>query len=162
MYAKNETLVLMLVMVVTLGVAGCGGSGEEPAFLKDLIPATGSVTLNGEPLAGANVIFVPDISVEGGRMAMAVTDESGAYELITRVRGASDEKSMGALPGEYTVAISRIEVPEGVTIPDDVSDENEVLARGAKQLVPAKFVNPETSTLKATVASPNAKNDFEL
>ena len=162
MYAKNETLVLMLAMVVTLGVVGCGGSGEEPTFLKDLVPATGNVTLNGEPLSGATVIFAPGISVEGGRMATAVTDDSGAYELITRVPGASEEKSKGALPGEYVVAISRIELPEGVTLPDDISDENEAIARGAKQLVPEEYVDPQTSTLKATVASPKAENDFKL
>ena len=95
-------------------------------------------------------------------MATAVTDDSGAYELITRVPGASEEKSKGALPGEYVVAISRIELPEGVTLPDDISDENEAIARGAKQLVPEEYVDPQTSTLKATVASPKAENDFKL
>ena len=162
MYAKNETLVLMLAMVVTLGVVGCGGSGEEPTFLKDLVPATGNVTLNGEPLSGATVIFAPGISVEGGRMATAVTDESGAYELITRVPGMSEEQTKGALPGEYVVSLSLIAMPDGAPFPEGLTDEGEAISKGAKQLVPAKYTDMSTSTLKATVASPKAENDFKL
>ena len=162
MHARNETLVLMLVMVITLGIVGCGGSGAEPAFLKDLVPATGTVTLDGKPLSGATVIFSPDISVEGARSATAITDESGAYELITSVPGTSREKSKGALPGQYLVSLSLIAMPDGAPFPDDIIDENDAIARGAKQLVPEKYTDPQTSTLKATVASPKAENDFKL
>ena len=95
-------------------------------------------------------------------MATGVTDESGMYELITSVPGTSPDESKGALPGEYVVAISRIAMPDGAPFPEGITEENEALAQGAKQFVPAELTDPQTSTLKATVASPSAENDFEL
>ncbi|MDZ7620788.1 MAG: hypothetical protein U1E05_27615 [Patescibacteria group bacterium] len=142
-------------------VGGCG-SGSAPPFAKDLVPATGRVTVNGSPLAGATVTFSPDISVAGGRHAMAVTDAEGMYEMVTLVPGASQSKCKGVLPGEYVVSISRIALPDGAQLPEDVIDEGEALAQGAKQLVPARFTNPNNSPLKVTAAPPNAENHFDL
>ena len=142
-------------------VGGCG-SGSAPPFLKDLVPATGRVTVNGSPIAGASVTFSPDISATGGRHAMAVTDADGNYEMVTLVPGVSQSKCTGVLPGEYVVSISRIALPDGAVLPDDVTDAGEALARGAKQLVPARYTNPESSTLKVIVAPPEAENHFDL
>ncbi len=153
--------VLALALGMGCVVGGCG-SGSAPPFLKDLVPATGRVTVNGNPIAGASVTFSPDISVTGGRHAMAVTDADGNYEMITLVPGVSQNKCKGVLPGEYVVSISRIALPDGTQLPDDVTDEGEALARGAKQLVPARYTNPGSSTLKVTIAPPEAENHFDL
>ena len=164
MNRTGETLVLSFVLSITLWSVGCGGpdNAAELAFLKDLVPATGRVTLDGKPLSGATVTFVPDITVEGGRMATALTDADGVYELITSVPAVTPEESKGALPGEYVVVISRIAMPDGAPIPEDVTDEADFLAKGAIQFVPEKHTDPETTTLKATVAPPKAENNFEL
>ena len=164
MHRTGETLVLSFVLSITLWSVGCGGpdNAAELAFLKDLVPATGRVTLDGKPLSGATVSFVPDITVEGGRMAMAITDANGAYELVTGVPSLPPEESKGVLPGEYTVAISRIAMPDGKPMPEGITEEADFLAKGAIQFVPEKYTDPNTSTLKATVAPPKAENNFEL
>lgn len=152
-------------LVVAIGIASClagCGSKNNPPFLKDLIPATGRVTLKGQPLAGANVMFIPPASATGGRDAMGVTDAQGVYELSAVVPGVTPDKCKGALPGDYVVVISRIAMPDGAPFPSDIVDENDAIAKGAKQAVPAVYTNPATSTLKAKVAGPKAENNFEL
>lgn len=162
MHTKNETPVLILAILTTLCVVGCGGPDGELAFLKDLVPATGRVTLDGEPLSGAIVTFFPDIAVAGGREATAVTDADGVYELVTPVPGASRNQSKGALPGEYVVSISKIAMPDGRPVPEGITDDADAMEKGAEESVPAKYSDPQASTLKATVAPPKAENNFDL
>lgn len=50
---------------------GCGGGREGTAYVE------GRVTLDGEPLAGATVLFVP----QAGRPASGVTNADGRYVL---------------------------------------------------------------------------------
>lgn len=66
---------------------GCGGAEGEPTY-----SVTGVVTLNGAPLEGVAVSFVPDGS---GQSAVGVTDASGKYSLTTRM------KDDGAVIGRY-------------------------------------------------------------
>ena len=39
--------------------SGCGSSVAEGKDAKNLVPAEGRVLLDGQPLAGANVVFLP-------------------------------------------------------------------------------------------------------
>lgn len=157
----KKTAVLLLAMGIAIYTAGCGSQGS-PAFLKNLVPATGHVTVKGKPLAGATVVFMPAISSAGGQAAMGITDEKGNYELTTMVSGVAPQKCKGALPGEYTVGISRIAMPDGSPLPAGITEENEALAKGAKQLVPKQYLDPNDSPLKGKVAAPKAENNFEL
>jgi hypothetical protein len=82
-----------LAIVVAMGV-GCGG----PAT----VPVTGTVTLDGEPVDGASVMFV----AEGeGRPASGTTDGSGNFTLTTFTGGD------GALPGSYKVTVFKTAAP---------------------------------------------------
>lgn len=65
--------VLECALVCAL-VIGCSA---KPTGMPDVAPVTGTVTLNGEPLAGASVIF----QSESGHSAMGTTDSSGSYQL---------------------------------------------------------------------------------
>ncbi len=161
MHATKKSAVLVFAMGAALCVAGCGSKGG-PAFLKDLVPATGRVTLKGQPLPGATVMFVPVLGSAAGRDATAITDANGAYELSTLVPGVSPKNSKGALPGEYVVAISRIAMPDGAPFPPGITELQDAIAKGAKQFVPAQYTDPAKSTLKGKVAAPKAENNFEL
>ena len=57
------------------------------------------VTLDGQPLAGAEVMFVPR---EGGRPATGTSDEQGKFQLTTIVNND------GALLGAHGVAITKV------------------------------------------------------
>jgi hypothetical protein len=75
---------------MVLAATGCGG-GRKP------VAVSGTITLDGKPLAGATVTFSP---VEGhGRSAGGLTDDSGEFDLTTFNSGD------GALPGDYKVIV---------------------------------------------------------
>jgi len=90
-FLKVWFFVLLTTMV------GCGeGGGFESVH--------GTVTLDGEPLANCKVVFSP---TEGGRRAVASTDENGEYEL------ASSLSQSGILPGSYVVHMTTAETDQG-------------------------------------------------
>lgn len=112
-------------------VLGCARTGPE---IGDV---SGIVTLNGEPLVHATVMFMP---VPDGRSSIGTTDESGAYRLIFNLR------EMGALTGEHHVAIS--------TAGADASGRN------TPERVPAKYREP--GALTAAVVPGKNTIHFEL
>lgn len=118
-----------LLLTLALLAAGCGRSDRPP-----LGSVAGAVTLDGSPLAGALVVFVPD---GPGRSAIATTDATGRYEL-TYLRDIA-----GANLGPHTVRITT------------ATEE-----RGGKEVLPDRY---HTKTeLKATVAAGDNTFDFAL
>ena len=110
--------------------AGCGGGTDDG---PELAPVWGTVTLDGEPLVEARVIFTP---AGGGRAAIGVTDDRGVYKL------AYVADRMGTPPGEYVVKISTYREPEE----DEESGE---MSPTRPETVPAMYNQP--STLRVTV-----------
>jgi hypothetical protein len=78
-------------VLLALGCVGCGPSGPE------LAPVSGRITLDGQPLSTADIIFQPD---ESKSPSYGRTDSDGRYELGYK-RGVA-----GALLGQHTVRIS--------------------------------------------------------
>jgi hypothetical protein len=87
--------------LVAVSLAGCGKS-NRPALGQ----VTGRVTLAGQPLAGALVLFTP---AGPGRTSQGVTDAEGVYEL-TYLRDIK-----GANLGHHAVRITAS--PDGSTTP---------------------------------------------
>jgi hypothetical protein len=75
-------------VVVALLLTGCG---PKP------VKVSGTVTLNGQPVDGASVQFVP--ADGSGRQASGGTDKDGKFQLTTY------ENNDGAMPGEYKVVV---------------------------------------------------------
>lgn len=117
-------------------VAGCGPS--RPAT----IPVSGTVTLDGKPAAGAQVMLIPE---DGGRPAEGTTDDSGGFNLRTF------EASDGALPGRHAVTVVSRRI-SGVNADAD-GLEGDVAPGGVKVewLVPQRYSDPKTSGLTAEV-----------
>ena len=92
MKAKRSTgvfaTVLWLVLIVSVG---CSDGNRPP-----LAPVEGRITLDGQPLAGATVVFQPT----RGKSSSAQTGPDGRYELIY-IRDIR-----GAIPGQHTVSIT--------------------------------------------------------
>jgi hypothetical protein len=95
--------------------SGCNG---------DIVPVSGRVTLDGQPLAGAVVTFQPirDSSSEPPTATGSAgqTDKDGRFALRL-----VDPDRMGALVGEHTVSISTAtgptvegELPQGERVPE--------------------------------------------
>lgn len=88
-----------LASIVLLSTFGCG-SGEF-----DLAPVSGVVTLDGQPVPNARVIFSPQRTgqdaLAAGPASDGATDETGRYTLSSSVDG-----TRGAVVGAHTVTIS--------------------------------------------------------
>ncbi len=141
MRIHSVTVFSCAVMLLTL--AGCPSASTRPEV--ELVPVDGTVTMDGEPLAGASVMF-------GGGSAMGETDANGHYELA---RG--DRK--GVTVGDHTVVIEKWVTEDGSPYK---SDEVSPMEANAKQEIPAKYSNGETTELKATVPAAGGTIDFEL
>lgn len=120
---------IVCCLLVLAGLTGCSG-GES---LPDLATVTGTVSLDGNPLPSANVLFQP----QQGTTAFAMTDENGKFELMY------NQDVTGATPGSYTVKISKEKNPE----------------EPGNELLPAKY--NEQSTLTADVKA-DQENDFQF
>ena len=141
------------VVSAALGLAllvGCSGT-DRP----ELVPVQGTVTLNGEPLAGATVIFDLIDKPEGfQRPSSGRTDEQGHFQVGTY--GSAD----GLPEGKYRVAITKKEMvgepPEGFN-PEDSSAS----LRPVKYewVVPRTYVDPDDSGLTAEVTAAGLQPD---
>jgi hypothetical protein len=76
-------------------LVGCGGGVSGPPTE----PVSGVVTLDGQPVAKANVVFVPDGAGQG---AAGVTDEAGKYALTTTT------SRDGAVVGSYKIMVTKV------------------------------------------------------
>lgn len=127
--------------------SGCGRSGGPPKAAA--IPVNGTVMLDGKPLAGADVVFIPPQGIGGfsGR-----TKDDGSYQL----EGLANSKVK--CQGKCSVRISRMLKPDG-TMPG--ADETPANA-GAMESLPERYSSPGATTLTADVPENGGKFDFEL
>src|SRR5215470_12572106 len=89
MRARVITLACLLVSAAV--VAGCGRAKA--------VKTTGVVTLDGQPVDGAEVKFIP-VDAAKGMLASGVTGSDGKFRLTTT------NPNDGAIPGEYIVVVS--------------------------------------------------------
>jgi Carboxypeptidase regulatory-like domain len=118
------------VCLLPFALTGCGGP----------VDVQGKVTLNGKPLAGAMVVFIPE---GGGPEAGAFTDAEGNFRLNGR-------KTEGTLPGEYRVIVSKKEWPPGVTPPDPTKMTFDSV-KAKRETVPANYTVQDRTPLRVTV-----------
>jgi len=121
---------LLPIALLTLAcvATGCADDGG-------LKPVTGTVTLDGKPVAGIDVVFIP---MEGGRTnSIARTNPEGRFTLTYTSQHA------GAMPGEYKVLFKQEEPDTG------------------RELLPARFSSGGKTTFRATVEE-GGENEFHF
>jgi hypothetical protein len=119
------------------------------------MPVSGTVMLDGKPLAGVKVTFIPVGSTPGG-LCSGITDQSGRYEL------KDDRNRMGAQAGEFIVTCDNRDpgIPEDPQLP--VEKGPPPAAAGGKVMLPPRYAHEPTTELKATVPPGGGTIDFEL
>ena len=130
----------LLTCLTLLCLCSCTRDGYSEL---GLVPVSGTVTLDGKPLAGAKVSF----ESEDKRSAIGVTDATGKYSLMY------DSETAGVTPGPKVVRITTA----------DAEVEGGGAAEGAaaaRENVPARF--NQQSELKADVTSAKKTFDFAL
>ena len=93
MRRRSGLLTTSFLMAACL--VGCGSETDKPT----LIPVAGTVSVDGEPLADADLEFHFDGEApEGYTNPVAHTDEQGTFEV-------QSERLLGALPGTHKVTV---------------------------------------------------------
>jgi len=133
---------LTLLLVAAAGsMAGCGSTDGVALF-----PVEGEVRYNGQPVAGAQVVFHPCQARAGVPPARAQTDASGKFQLTTF--NAHD----GAPAGDYAVTVEFFPLQRW---------QDEFLA--GRNALPPKYATSATTDLRIQVASgPNKLNALEI
>lgn len=88
----------VVLAVFSMLIAGCGTSGPG---VPPLVKVSGTVTMDGKPLADAMVNFTPD----NGRPSVGKTDAMGKYSLMY------NDTVEGAVVGKHKVQI--VKIPSG-------------------------------------------------
>lgn len=107
---------MRLLVLISLAAIGCG---KAPT-----VPVSGRVTLDGQPLEGASVLFQPVVADANadGFGSVGQTDADGRFELK-----AIGLPHRGAIPGSHRVYISKpLYPPNGeyvADIPNAIPDE---------------------------------------
>jgi hypothetical protein len=141
--SRLAAIQLGLLIVTCVALWGCGSKPPGPAV-------EGIVTLDGQPLANANVQLVPQGETMG-QAGFGKTDQAGKFSI-----GPAGSKQRGAAPGEYKVVISKYVKPDGTDyVPKP--DEDPMLGN-YKELLPAAYSDPGRSVLTVNVPDGEAKN----
>ncbi|MEW4561844.1 hypothetical protein AB1K70_04920 [Bremerella sp. JC770] len=139
--------VCLAVAMLTTAATGCTGNTSG----LNLVPAKGVITLDGAPLAGADVEFTP-MNVKanadglGGSSGFTNTDDAGRFEMYTA-------SYAGIQPGEYRVRINKVFKPE-ITDP-------EARVPAGREMVPARY-NTKSDLTVEIGDSGNSDLNFEL
>jgi hypothetical protein len=163
---RLRVFLLGCILVAATAMSGCG-KGRT-------VKVSGIVKLDGQPVEGAMVQFIP-VDPEKGRVASGRTGSDGKFRLTTT------NPNDGAIPGEYKVLVTfeeQKDAPEGVgggpgggMRPDQMAKQFQGITEQQKKeggggqpkkkatKIPAAYGDVKTTTLKATIP---AEHDIEL
>jgi hypothetical protein len=126
-----------------LVLIGCGGKG--------VTPVRGVITLEGTPVAGATVVFMPE-DQDGRRPASGFTSSDGTFQLTTY------KPNDGALPGKYRVLIQKTEAAKDPGAAEQsalerarVKIEGRSLRQHRQPILPKAYARFDTTPLRCTV-----------
>lgn len=128
-------LIRKLSIALVLGLSiGCSASEDGPVCH----PVHGVVTLDNKPLPEAAVVFhATEPPAQSASKPLAYTDSSGRFRLTTLRSGD------GAPPGKYAITVElRAQRMVG-----------EELVRDGRNLLPERYIRPETSGLQYEVVA---------
>lgn len=125
-WSRRFVLLSSVSLIFQLGCAGSSNDGPGK-----LIPVTGKVTLNGEPLGQASLTFIPKDQTKGAG-GFAGTMSDGTYEVM------HPSSSKGIEAGTYAVRFSKFAMPDGSPIPEG-KNATDV---GARESLPLMLSNP--------------------
>jgi len=155
----RHVTVIALCSSLLLVASGCGNR---------LVKIKGVVTLDGKPVAGAQVQFIP--TNDAGREAMGQTNDSGSYTLTTFASGD------GVQRGDYKVLVSKLsERALRAPDPNDKAAMEKFMFEGMKksregkrddtrpgETLPGVYADSERTPLIMTVPAPDGKYDLDL
>ncbi|MGM0487832.1 MAG: hypothetical protein ACQESR_13865 [Planctomycetota bacterium] len=167
MHRSNDCFLLFGLAMAVLVLSGCGDSTP----VLDTEPVKGVVTLDGEPVPEATVLFRP-VNEGEGTSASGMTDADGEYKLTARPSGGAKGKpEAGTTPGEYYVGVIKTETAGG-----SLEEQHEQATKGDQKdsgagrepepevthVVPEEYHVPQDSGIKVTVSEGQNEIPIEL
>lgn len=140
--SRRGMVALLVSLCAWSGCFGEFGTWSESRQVR-LYPVSGTVTLDGEPVEGAQVIFQPEDAAQQALMAIAETDTAGRFSLATVQAGK------GAISGPHRVRISKTVV---TNVNPNANPEGNLPPVQEKDLLPVAYKAFETSGLKGEVS----------
>lgn len=132
---------------------GCGGATDKVS--QPIAPVSGTILINGTPLAGATVTFQPLATDRNLPTSFGKTDDAGKYSLEVVTNGRR-----GAVVGEHTVRITHPDDDAVASTDKDAEDAGNALQKGPRR-IPERYST--SSQFKFSVAAGGATDaDFEL
>lgn len=151
-YHLSTRLVSTGVLCLACCLPGCSSSSgyDQP---EKLVPVTGTVLLDGAPLGGASINFVPQAGT-AGLGGFAITDSSGKFDAL------HISNVLGLPSGSYAVTFSKLAMPDGSPIPPDLDAAD----AGALQVLPRHLteVFPEQHPFMLTVTTDPQTVTYQL
>lgn len=141
--SRNEpSAAVIAIGLCALTLASSCGKPQVPAIKGQMpvFPVSGKLTIGGEPMADATIIFNPVADLPDGVSKIrphAFTDDDGSFRVSTY--GSED----GAPPGKYTATVSWKGPHVGVAGDDDDRPEK----------VPPEYQSPRSSRLQVEIVN---------
>lgn len=136
-----------MALVVYLVICGCGRSAAVPKL--QTLPVKGTVTLDGKPLAAADVVFM---TFDPPAAFVGTTQDDGTYQL----QGPEGREAF--LKGSCKVTVSRMVKPDGSPL---APGELPAMVEAVEQL-PPKYSRLEATVLAETLTPEGGTFDFKL
>jgi hypothetical protein len=137
-----------LVALLSVVLIGCGGKGPRTV--------RGVITLEGAPVAGATVLFMPE-GQDSSRPASGFTSSDGTFRLTTY------KPEDGALPGKYRVVIQKTEGAKDQRASEQSAlerarrkIEEKSLQKKRKPILPEAYARFDTTPLRCSVPATGA------
>jgi hypothetical protein len=132
---------VLLGVALVLIAAGCSSDNKARV--------TGKVTINGNPVGGAKVVFIDSAAQGVPAQFGTVTKDDGTYE-VHQID-----------PGSYKVTVKKLVPRPGVKVPENTPLEMLEADGRATNSLPAKYADVKTTDLSATI-NPGDRNEVNL
>lgn len=138
-------------LISAVFAVGCGGGSSGP--IEPLVPVGGTLLIDGQPLDGVVVTFIPDIADKERQGGSGTTDGSGAFTIKHL-----GQNLPGLAVGKYTVACSRMRLSDGSAAPEVKSGSQPDPANIRIESLPVNLTNPNPKDPATQVVIPKDGN----
>jgi hypothetical protein len=140
------------VLVTALVLIGCGPAPPQ------IVPVSGTVTLDGKPLPNAEIRFIPTRpGLDGNMVGIGVTDDDGKYTL--RLPGKTES---GCCACECKITVTEGPIPDNLREGDDQMAATNYLKNLKNRPIPKAFTRMADTPLSVTVKPDQTDYPIEI